>query len=146
MRRYSMSDHNALTKIHPRNRSDWRQLGTVSAYLLLIVIFVVTTFFVRHTHRQDIEANWQSTTADIEEVRSQPAWLSESAYGGVMLYDVQVLVSYDLHGARQERWVKVQQQPRPLAEAKLQTFRWKSKTCRVHWKISSPDQVIVDVS
>lgn len=143
---HSMSNREAATKVRPKNRSDRRLLMFLGASVISIVVFVATDIFLIHRHRQDIETNWQSSTATIEDVRFQPAIQVESNRGGAMLYDVQVLAQYSLDGTVQKKWITVQQPPRGIAEAKLEAFRWKGQTCFVRWKPNSPDQVIADVS
>ena len=143
---HSMSNHEAATKLRPKSRNEWRQLMILSGCFILIIVFVATLVFLRQRHRQDIEANWRSSIATIEDVRLQEVGLFESSRGGTMLYNVQVFAKYDVDGATHERWITVQQRPINGAEAKLQAFRWKGQKCFVRWKPDSPDQVIVDVS
>jgi hypothetical protein len=141
-----MSNHEAATKLRPKNRSDWRTLMVLSGCFVLIVVLVATFLFLKQRHRRDIEANWESSIATIEDVRVQEVGLVESNRGGTMLYNVQVFVKYGVDGATHERWITVQQPPVNGAWARLQASRWKGQTCFVRWKPNSPDQVIADVS
>jgi len=45
--------------------------------------------------------------------------------GKTALYEVSILAKYVSDGAEHERWITVEQPPVSLAEAQLQTFRWK---------------------
>jgi hypothetical protein len=141
-----MSNHEAATKLRPKNRNEWRQLMILSGCFILIIVFVATLLFLRQRHRHDIEANWESSIATIEDVRVQELGLFESSRGGTMLYNVQVFAKYDVNGTTHERWITVQQRPVNGAWARLQASRWKGQTCFVRWKPSSPDQVVADVS
>jgi hypothetical protein len=141
-----MSNHEAATKLRPKNRSDWRRLMILSGCFILVIVFVATLLFLKQRHRQDIEANWESSIATIEDVRVQEVGLFESSRGGTMLYNVQVFAKYDVDGATKERWITIQQRPVNGAWAKLQASRWKGQKCFVRWKPGSPDQAIADVS
>ena len=146
MRRYSMSERSAWEKVRPKKRSDWHQIRVLCGYLSLIVLFIAAIFFLKYSHRKDLEQNWESASAIIEDVRPKVVANINSVRGGAMLYEVSVLVSYDLQGTHRERWVTVEQQPKSFAEAELQAFRWKGKQCVVRWKLSNPDQVTAEVS
>ena len=146
MRRYSMSDRDALGKIRPGNHSDWRQLRVLSGYLALAAVFVAVIFFLKHRHREEVEQNWKCAMATIEDVQPKLVEQVNSARGGAMLYEVAILASYRSGEREQRRWIIVEQQPESLAEAELQVFRWKGQQCVVRWKASSPDQVIAEVS
>ncbi len=146
MRTHSIPEREALTKLRPRNLHDRRQLKRMSGYALLVVVLLSSSLFLNHKHRQNIEANWQSATATIEDVRFQSATQVESNRGGAMLYNLQVLVQYNAGSGTKERWITVQHEPAGLSEAKLAAFRWKGQKCIVRWKASDPDQVMADVS
>jgi hypothetical protein len=141
-----MSNHEAATKLRPKKRSDWRSLMILSGCFILAVVVIATFLFLKQRHRQNIEANWASSIATIEDVRVQQVGLVESNRGGTMLYNVQMFVKYNVDGAAHERWITVQQRPVNGEWARLQASRWKGQTCFVRWKPNSPDQVIADVS
>jgi len=146
MRRYSMPELDAWAKLRPRSDRDWHRIRVLSGYLALIAIFIATAFFFKHRHLEDMEQNWNSATAIIEDVRHKPVTVVESQRGGAMLYEVEILVRYKSGGVDQERWISVKQLPEVLAEVELQAFRWKGKPCIVRWKPSDPNQVIAEVS
>jgi hypothetical protein len=145
MRRYSMPDRTALSKLRPVSRSDWHQVRVVSGYIAVIAVFVAAIFFFKHKHREDVEHNWKCATATIEDVRSKVIERVESARGGAMLYEVSILAKYVSDGADHERWIVVEQPPVSLAEAQLQTFRWKGQHCVVRWKAAAPEDLIAEV-
>jgi hypothetical protein len=146
MRRYSMSGREAREKLLPKNRSDWSQIRKLCGVLTLVVIFIVTIFYIKDRRREDMDRHWQTAIAIIEDVRQRPVSRSESARGGAMLYDVEILVRYNSNGTELKRWIRVEQRPEVLAEAELQAFRWKGKQCFVRWKSSDPSWVIAEVS
>jgi hypothetical protein len=146
MRRYSMPEKDAWVKIRPRNVRDWHRIRVVSGYLALIAILVATVFFFKHKRRDDLEQNWNSAIATIEDVRPKEVAQINTARGGAMLYQVEVLVKYKSDGLDQRRWITVEQLPEVLSEAELQVFRWKGKQCIVRWKPSDRSKVIAEVS
>jgi hypothetical protein len=146
MRRYSMPERVAWQKLRPSNPRAWHQIRLIGSYLLVILLFTTTVFFFKNKHRDDLDRNWSSATALIEDVRSQSIEQVESVRGGAMLYEVVVLAKYNSDGSDRERWITVDQRPVPLAEAELQAFRWKGKQCVVRWKASKPDRVIAEIS
>jgi hypothetical protein len=146
MRRYSMSDRDAWVKLRPNGDRDWHQLRVLSGYLALIAMFIAAVFYLQHRHREDLENNWVSAVAFIEDVRHEQAGAIDSRMGGIIFYRVAILVKYKSDGSDQERWITVDQRPTSLAGAKLQAFRWKGKRCLVRWKPSDSNKVIAEVS
>jgi hypothetical protein len=140
-----MPDRTALSKLRPVSRGDWHQVRVVSGYLAVIAVFVVAIFFFKHKHREDVEHNWKCATAIIEEVRPRVIERVESARGGAMLYEVSIFAKYVSDGAEHEQWIVVEQPPVSLAEAELQTFRWKGQRCVVRWKAAKPEELIAEV-
>ena len=146
MRRYSMSDRDALGKIRPGGSSDWHQIRVICGYLAVSAVFVAVVFFLKHKHREDVEQNWRCATATIVDVRSKVIEQVNSARGGAILYEVSILAKYVSSGVSREQWIVVEQPPVTLAEVELETFRWKGQQCVVRWKLSEPDQMIAEVS
>src|SRR5712675_1204031 len=106
----------AFAKLRPRSDCDWRRIRVICGYLALIAIFIAAAFFFKHKHLEDIEQNWNSATAIIEDVRPKPVTVVESQRGGAMLYEVEILVRYKSDGVDQERRISVKQLPEVLAE------------------------------
>jgi hypothetical protein len=141
-----MLEKDAWAKIRPRSVRDWHRIRVVGGYLALIAIFVATVFFFKHKRRDDLEQNWNSAIATIEDVRPKEVAPINTARGGAMLYQVEVLVKYKSDELDQRRWIAVEQLPEVLSEAELQAFRWKGKQCIVRWKPSDPNKIIAEVS
>jgi uncharacterized protein DUF3592 len=146
MRRYSMPNRDAWARLRPKNDHDWHQIRVLGGYLALIAIFVAAIFFFKHRHREDLENNWMSTVAVIEDVRPEQIGVIDTPISGAILYQVTILVKYKLDGGNQERWITVDQRPVSLSGAMLQAFRWKGKQCTVRWKPSNPSKVLAEVS
>jgi len=146
MRNYSMPERSAWEKLRPKDDRDWHQLRVLSGYLALIAIFITASFYFRQKHREELEQNWVSTIASIEDVRHEQAGVIDSRMGGIILYRVAILAKYRSGGQDQERWITVDQRPTSLDSAKLLAFRWKGKQCTVRWKPSDPNNVIAEVS
>jgi len=146
MSRYSMPNREAWAKIRPSGGRDWHQLQVLGGYLAAIALCVAAIFYLKHLHREDLEQNWSSTTAIIEDIRPEQIGVVDSKVGGAILYRVAVLVKYKSDSGDQERWISVDQRPESLPAAKLQAFRWKGGQCIVRWKPSDPTKVIVEVS
>jgi hypothetical protein len=141
-----MPDRVAWAKLRPNGRRDWHQLRVVSGYVALIAIFIAASFYLRHRHREELESNWVSAVAFIEDVHHEQAGVIDSRMGGIILYKVTILVKYRSDGSEHERWITVDQSLTSLADAKLQAFRWKGKQCTVRWRPSDPTKVIAEVS
>jgi hypothetical protein len=119
----------------------------VSGYVAVIAIIVAVTFFIRHLHREEIEQNWKCATATIEDVQPKVIeYLHNAKGGGVTLYEVSILTKYASDGVAHERWITVEQPPVTLAEAELETFRWKGQQCVVRWNSFEPDEMIAEVN
>ena len=147
MRRYSMPDRTALTKLRPAGRSDWHQIRVLSGYVAVIVVFIAAIFFLKHLRREEIEQNWKCATATIEDVQPKMIqFLNNAKGGGVALYEVSILTKYVSDGVAHERWITVEQPPVTLAEAQLETFRWKGQQCVVRWNSLEPGEMIAEVS
>jgi hypothetical protein len=146
MRNYSMPERSAWAKLRPRKPGEWHQLRVICGYLVLIAIFIAVAFFLKNRHRADMEQNWESATALIEDVRPKIVSQVNSEGGAAMFYQVAILAKYSTNDGEQERWITVEQRPESLNEAQLQSFRWKGKQCVVRWRPSDPARVIAEVS
>jgi hypothetical protein len=144
MRTYSKSDRRALNRLRPAGRSDWHQIRVVSGYVALVVAIVVVTFFLKHLNREDVKQNWKCATATIEDV--QPKVIEDVNGPRLALYEVSILAKYVSEGVAHEQWITVEQPPVTLAEAELETFRWKGQQCVVRWNSFEPDEMIAEVS
>jgi hypothetical protein len=119
----------------------------VSGYVAVIAVVVAVVFFVKHRHHQEIQQqHWKCATAVVEEVRPEVIQSVSNAKGGrTVLYEVSILAKYVSDGVEHEQWVTVEQPPVSLAEAQLQTFRWKGQRCVVRWKAAKPEELIAEV-
>jgi hypothetical protein len=146
MRHYSMPNRDAWAKLRPHSDRDWHRLRVLGGYLAMIAIFIAAVFYSQHGHRADLDRNWASAEAFIEDVRYEQVGVIDSRLGGIILYRVAILVKYKSDSGDHERWITVDQRPVSLSSAKLLTFRWKGKQCTVRWKPSDPNAVIAEVS
>lgn len=146
MRTYSKSDRRAWSRLRPAGRSDWHQIRVVSGYVAVIAVVVAVVFFIKHRHHQEIQQHWKCATAIVEEVRPEMIQTVSYAKGGkTALYEVSILAKYVSDGVEHERWITVEQPSVSLAEAQLQTFRWKGQHCVVRWKATKPEELIAEV-
>ena len=145
MRRYSIPNNEAVAKVLPKSRNDRRTLSIMGGYLALIVIFGVMVLFFQHSRQREIENNWQSATATIEDVRPVVVSQVNGQFGGAMLYQVEVLAHYDVGGSEQRRWIRIEHMPGASPD-KSQIVRWKGKQFVVRWRASQPEQVIPELN
>jgi hypothetical protein len=142
-----MPDRTALTKLPPADRSGWHQIRVVGGYVAVIAVIFAATFFIKRLHREEIEQNWKCATATIEDVQPKMIqFVNNAKGGGVALYEVSILTKYVSEGKPHERWITVEQPPVTLAEAELETFRWKGQQCVVRWNSFEPGEMIAEVS
>ena len=146
MRRYSMSDRDALGKIRPGNHSDWHRIRVVVGYIVVIAVVVSALFIFKHRHHEAVIQNWKCATATIVDVRSKEIEQVNGARGGVLLYEVSILAKYVSSGTEHEQWIVVEQPPVTLGEVELETFRWKGQQCVVRWNSFGPGEMIAEVS
>jgi hypothetical protein len=147
MRPYSKSDRRAWNRLRPAGRSDWRQIRVVIGCVAVVAVVIAFTFFIKHLHREEIKQNWKCATATIEDVQPKMIqFLNNAKGGGVALYEVSILTKYVSDGVAHERWITVEQPPVTLAEAQLETFRWKGQQCVVRWNSFEPGEMIAEVS
>ena len=147
MRPYSKSDRRAWNRLRPAGRSDWRQIRVVIGCVAVFAVVIGFTFFIKHLHREEIKQNWKCATATIEDVQPKMIqFLNNAKGGGVALYEVSILTKYVSDGVAHERWITVEQPPVTLAEAQLETFRWKGQQCVVRWNSLEPGEMIAEVS
>jgi hypothetical protein len=145
MRNDSMSDRDAVAKILPKSRADRRTLWTLSGYLAVMVVFVVTVLFFQQRRRLERENTWQSAIATIKDVRPVVASQVDSQVGSAMLYQVEVLADYNANGSEQRRWIRIERLPGPSPD-KSQMSRWKGKQFVVRWKASQPNDVVAELN
>jgi hypothetical protein len=141
-----MPDRTAMTKLRPAGRSDWHQIRVVCEYVAVIAVIVAVTFFIKRLHREEIEQNWKCATATIEDVQPKEIEYVNNSRGGVALYEVSILTKYVSDGVAHERWITVEQPPVTLAEAELETFRWKGQQCVVRWNSLGPGEMVAEVN
>jgi hypothetical protein len=133
--------------LRPAGRSDWRQIRVVIGCVTVVAVVIGFTFFIKHLHREEIKQNWKCATATIEDVQPKMIqFLNNAKGGGVALYEVSILTKYVSDGVAHERWITVEQPPVTLAEAQLETFRWKGQQCVVRWNSLEPGEMIAEVS
>jgi hypothetical protein len=141
----SMPDRDDIAKILPKSMKDRRTLSVLGVYLVVMVVFVVTVLFFQHRRRLERENAWQSATARIEDVRPVVASQIDSQVGSAMLYQVEVLADYNLNGAVQRRWIRIERLPGPSPD-KSQISRWKGKQFVVRWRASQPNDVVAELN
>jgi hypothetical protein len=146
MRNYSMTEHEALNKIHPRTLKDRKSLWTIIGFLAFALITATAIFVLRQMDQEKREQTWQSTIATIEDVRPVIVSQVESQRGGAMLYQLEILIRYTANGIPQSRWTKVPQPPMSLESAQLDAARWKGQKCFVRWRTTQPDQIEAEVN
>jgi hypothetical protein len=112
----------------------------------MIAVFVAGIFFLKHLRREEVEQNWKCATATIEDVQPKLIEYVNNSRGGVALYEVSILAKYVSGGEAHEQWITVEQPPVTLAEAQLETFRWKGQQCVVRWNSFKPGEMIAEVS
>ncbi|MBB5343006.1 hypothetical protein [Tunturibacter empetritectus] len=118
----------------------------MSGYVAVIAVVVAVVFFIKHRRHQEIQQHWKCATAIVEEVRPEVIQTVSNAKGDrTVLYGVSILAKYVSDGVEHEQWVTVEQPPVSLAEAELQTFRWKGQRCVVRWKAAKPQELIAEV-
>jgi hypothetical protein len=140
-----MSDRDGLLRVRPRSRAEREQLLALCGGVLLGILCVAGLFYNRYITQRNREQNWDSAVATIEDVQTKLVEMSDSRYGGVLLYSVQVLAKFAVDGVPQERWITVEQAPESLAYAQLQARMWKGERCFVRWKPSHPEQIAVEL-
>jgi hypothetical protein len=147
MRTHSKSDRRAWSRLRPAGRSDWHQIRVASGYLAVIALVVAVGFFIRSRHHKELEQQrWKCATAIVQEVQPKVIkQVNNAKGGGTTLYEVSILAKYVSDGADHERWITVEQPPVTLAEAELQTVRWKGQHCVVRWKAAAPEDLIAEV-
>jgi hypothetical protein len=141
-----MTEREAWAKLRPSGNHDRHELLILAGYLAFVAILIAAIFYLKHRHHEDMENNWMSEIALIEDVRPQQVGLVDTPMSGAILYRVDVLVRYKSDSKDQERWITVDQKPESLEAARLQMFRWKGQQCIVRWKPSDPNKVIAEVS
>ncbi|WP_353070864.1 hypothetical protein [Tunturiibacter gelidiferens] len=141
-----MSDRSSWSKLRPGSCDGWHSIRVVSGYIALAAVFVAVAFFIKHRHHHEIQQRWKCATAIVEEVRPEVIETVSNAKGSrTALYEVSILAKYVSDGVEHERWITVEQPPVSLAEAELQTFRWKGQHCVVRWKAAAPEDLIAEV-
>lgn len=145
MRHPTMSDKEALNRIHPRSRAARKQLLAIFGFVALAVAAVVGLTYAKYKTQQYREENWDSAIATIEDVRTSLVSANSSQFGGRMLYDIQVLAKFSVDGAPQERWIKVDQMPENLDMAQFHERLWNGKRYVVRWKPSNLDRIVVEI-
>jgi 4-amino-4-deoxy-L-arabinose transferase-like glycosyltransferase len=132
--------------LRPKSRSERLTLVKVAASFCLALGVCSSLWLLQWKWSRTRERNWIHAAATVEQVRKVPIANAGSAYGGGMLYQVEVLVSYDVAGARNQRWIAVRQAPKSVADVQLESLRWNGNKCTVLWNPSNPAQADVELS
>jgi hypothetical protein len=105
-------------------------LGGVS--LLLFVALLV----LRPMWTPTIEDSHATAAGKVLETRIAVVGSQESNFGGRILYRIEALVRYDLHGQVQERWMPASE---VTSDRDLLTLRLVKRSCEVYWTPYYPD-------
>ncbi len=145
MRQHQMSDSAALRLIYPKRRKDKRALVLLGALIILMSALVAGIYYNNHRQQMIREQEWMNAVATIEDARPHLAMQVESMRGGGMLYEVEILTKYVADGVVQERWTKLRQAPRLLADAQLQAYLLKNRQCVVRWRPSDTGTIVAEI-
>jgi hypothetical protein len=141
-----MPDRKALDRIRPRNRRSQGALLTIVGGIMVGIAGAGVLVYGRYSSMQDREQNWYSAIAVVEDVRTKVAEQVNSNAGGEMRYDAEVLARFSVNGTPQERWIRVEQTPKPLDYIEFESRQWKGKSYFVRWSPTNPDQIVIDIN
>ena len=98
------------------------------------------------SHSQQIrERDWINAAGSIEDVRGVLVAQANGIYGSAMLYNVEVLASYPLHGSVEKRWVRVGERPTDWSGVELSRRKWQGRHCLVLVNPNNREQVQVEL-
>jgi hypothetical protein len=135
------------TGLWPQTHADRKVLWMAVATGLLAVIAVVAIFYLSQSEGQRRrEANWSRASSVVEQVRPVLAGEHQGKYGGWMLYNAQVLVTFNDGQGTQKRWVTLRQAPQSLSQVNFDASRWIGRSCIVRWNPANSNEIDVEIS
>jgi hypothetical protein len=124
-----------------RTPASYIRLGLIPT---LALACIVALFFAEHRFRRD-QQHWPSTTATIEQTRVQPIPGRPFEYGSHQLYEVDVLLTYNVANQPHHDWLPLSQPPQNLSAAQAQRTALPGKPCNLRWDPAHPDNVLAEL-
>jgi len=115
----------------PRNWGVEAAIGVVAA--LLAALYVATRFWDGFSRPPRVTAEGR-----VSETRIVMDHIQDSHYGGMIFYQIEAHVSYELDGRRQDRWLTASEitTERLFLASRIAT---QPKTCEVYWSPGHPE-------
>ena len=139
-------EHERYTGLKPRSRGDQRAAAAIAVYVLLAVCAVFGLRALQRHWSGIRQATWRSAPGKIEMVRPVLVTQGNAQTGSLMLYESEVLVSFRSDTGQEQKWIRVRQMPKRLADIELQESRWRGAICVVRWNPTNPNQIDADVT
>ena len=131
--------------LRPRSMADRRSVVRIVVYGLLAVGLVFGFRLLQSHWQEQREHHWSAASAIVLDVRPVLVTQSGSAYGR-MLYNTQVLVSFESPQGALQRWVTLRKLPATMETVQQQTIRWKGTRCIVRWNPADHNQIDAEIS
>jgi hypothetical protein len=140
-----MRNRYAFDRVRPRTPKEKKTLLIIAASVLGAVLIAGGLHEVVKQSQRIRERTWITADGTVKNVRGVLVGQS-GAYRAGMLYNVQVLVDYSLHGAKESRWITVGQPATGRAGLDFNRRLWKGRHCLVLLNPKNAEQGEVEFS
>ena len=134
------------TGLKPANRSEQRSLLKLCLYAILAISAVIGLRILQQHWQQVRELTWSSATGTVLDARPDLSASVSFGYNPKLAYRTQILVSFTLNGAPQQRWITLRKSFESPEAIQFDAQRWKGAQCTVRWNPSNPNQIDAEVT
>lgn len=129
-----MSHSHIRVQVPPPRRNLWVEAAAGSVFFVAVAVLYLA---IRMWH-SSLDMDHLTEPGNVSDTRIVLDHIRDSQYGGLIFYRIEALVSFEIEGQAQNRWLIASEitTERVLLASKLAGL---PKTCRVYWLPGHPE-------
>jgi hypothetical protein len=139
-----MQDRYALERVRPRTSIEKKTLLVIAGCVLGAALIAAGLHEIVSQSQRIRERDWMNAFGTIEDVRGVLVVQASGYAGGGMLYNVQVLAAFPIHGVEERRWIRVGERPTGWDGVEMEKRRLKGRHCLVLVNPKNLEQAAVE--